>query len=928
MKIWKRGISLFLIVALLISVCPVKVQAADEEAQEGRVSVRTMKFGEKGGYEQDGTEERINVLVQNETLLVDVDWLCDKLHFIYDVRDGEQGFLWQAENADSVHINGADMNIKDIPEMGKMLAGYAKAFRDFSGGKELRIRKTYDSPIIFFLRTGSEQAYAYSRYMGDLNADLGANVVEKDGTIYVPFTMFLNLIDSYYCMDGDTIVLYPCQNTVVDILHSSNGLNERYSFDIAEDGGLGQFNYNLASGYDNFYRKVKSLFQGTVNLDWETVKQAWPSDTTNESEVLARQLCTNSKDDLDAISTTGALGADSLTVYSTFAPIISIVKEGNKEKIKDNLCKAVQKWTEVKKEATSPVGSISLDEYVNVYCNIGKEMKNGKSILTKIDDLENISSNASNVFAIFAKYCTLTSEISSAQTTYVNSVQEYIQSYQKLHTAAMDAKMIDQIGEKAELYSNKDVNPFKNADLMDELTQEVKNIAVSTLAGDVTGKMLSKFAAKTLVQLQLVSVAWDMLELYADKESGGKWTALDALHYGTYMMLLEYDSNQIVDDYIQHENDLDTYRQLEWIRLRSYYLARQDIVTFYQPVKKSESERYDKMMLGILRDCKELQKMMAVLSVGLTGVTQDALDKCEKANVENNATLVESVSIIDNRELLEKLTDGYWWNKIQDIGAYKFKEDGTWGTVPCTYPENYVSGEPLVITGKAFTRVGTYEIKGDRLFLYYDDFDSSTCLLYGTREKIANDLSTDDAKDEWKRQDYPRQYMKEAGIDKELLYETNFKIQDEEGSDNAYWLLPYEGNTVTSEENTVTSDDSNTNNNSSTYQEQINQLWDEYNQCANVTESQMAINRAYGTNATNWDNLMNDIYGTIREKISSSEFEALKTSQKEWLAERENDAKESASSWEGGSGYKMAYYAALAKSTGQRCEWLVNQYLK
>lgn len=671
MKIWKRGISLFLIVALLISVCPVKVQAADEEAQEGRVSVRTMKFGEKGGYEQDGTEERINVLVQNETLLVDVDWLCDKLHFIYDVRDGEQGFLWQAENADSVHINGADMNIKDIPEMGKMLAGYAKAFRDFSGGKELRIRKTYDSPIIFFLRTGSEQAYAYSRYMGDLNADLGANVVEKDGTIYVPFTMFLNLIDSYYCMDGDTVVLYPCQNTVVDILHSSNGLNERYSFDIAEDGGLGQFNYNLASGYDNFYRKVKSLFQGTVNLDWETVKQAWPSDTTNESEVLARQLCTNSKDDLDAISTTGALGADSLTVYSVFA---SIIKDGNKEKIKDNLYKAIQKWTEAKKELADPLGSISLDEYVNAYCNIGKEMKNGKSILTKIDDLESMSSNASNVFSILTKYCTLTSEISSAQTTYVNSVQDYIQSYQKLHTAAMDAKMIDQIGEKAELYSNKDVNPFKNADLMDELTQEVKNVAVSTLAGDVTGEMLSKFAAKTLVQLQLVSIFWDAGEFIADELSGGAFSALDAIHGGTYAMLLEHDSNEIVNNCVNHATDLDEYRQLEWIRLRSYYITRQDLITFYQPEKKSMPDVYEVAMADVLQDCSELQKMMAVLSVGLTGVTQDALDKCEKANVENNATLVESVDISSSGEdIAEAMNEAanfawnwYWDNQYYD----------------------------------------------------------------------------------------------------------------------------------------------------------------------------------------------------------------------------------------------------------------------
>ena len=728
MKIWKRGISLFLIAALLISVCPVKVQAADEEAQEGRVSVRTMKFGEKGGYEQDGTEERINVLVQNETLLVDVDWLCDKLHFIYDVRDGEQGFLWQAENADSVHVNGADMNIKDIPEMGKMLAGYAKAFRDFSGGKELRIRKTYDSPIIFFLRTGSEQAYAYSRYMGDLNTDLGANVVEKDGTIYVPFTMFLNLIDSYYCMDGDTVVLYPCQNTVVDILHSSNGLNERYSFDIAEDGGVGKFGYNLASGYDNFYRKVKSLFQGTVNLDWETVKQAWPSDTTNESEVLARQLCTNSKDDLDAISTTGALGVDGLTEYSILA---SIIKDGYKEKM-------IDKWMKAEKEFANPRGSISVDEYVSAYWNAGKEMENGKPILAKIDDLENASSDASNVFAIFAKYCTLVSEISSAQTTYVNSVQDYIQSYQKLHTAAMDAKMIDQIGEKAELYSNKDVNPFKNADLMDELTQEVKNIAVSTLAGDVTGKMLSKFAAKTLVQLQLVSIFWDAGEFIADELSGGAFSALDAIHGGTYAMLLEHDSNEIVNNCINHTTDLDEYRQLEWIRLRSYYITRQDLITFYQPEKKSMPDVYEVAMADVLRDCSELQKMMAVLSVGLTGVTQDALDKCEKANVENNATLVESVSIINNRELLEKLTDGYWqYLAAAEESVVKFKEDGTYYDISYSIADN-----GLYKTGEVNQQRGTFEIKGNDIILHEPDVEGNTESLtvhFSSVDKIENE---------------------------------------------------------------------------------------------------------------------------------------------------------------------------------------------
>lgn len=735
MKIWKRGISLFLIVALLISVCPVKVQAADEEAQEGRVSVRTMKFGEKGGYEQDGTEERINVLVQNETLLVDVDWLCDKLHFIYDVRDGEQGFLWQAENADSVHINGADMNIKDIPEMGKMLAGYAKAFRDFSGGKELRIRKTYDSPIIFFLRTGSEQAYAYSRYMGDLNADLGANVVEKDGTIYVPFTMFLNLIDSYYCMDGDTVVLYPCQNTVVDILHSSNGLNERYSFDIAEDGGLGQFNYNLASGYDNFYRKVKSLFQGTVGFDWETVKQAWPSDTSRESDELAVELCTNSQDDLNELSTFLACGADGLTMNSTFDAIFKDIK---KDDVKDNLRPKVKKWAEAKKTLAKPTGSISLNEYVNAYCDVGKEMGKSRSIMTKAEALENTGMVASIAFSGFAEYCILTHEISSSQKIYVDSVQKYIQYYRNLKNTAMSSKMIDQIEDKTKLYGNKDTNPFQNDELLDAILQKVKNGTISTAAGESAGKLFSEFASDVLMELQLVSVAWDMLELHADKESGGKWTALDALHYGTYMMLLEYDSNQIVDDYIQHENDLDTYRQLEWIRLRSYYLARQDIVTFYQPVKKSESERYDKMMLGILRDCKELQKMMAVLSVGLTGVTQDALDKCEKANVENNATLVESVSIINNRELLKKLTDGYWqYLAAAEESVVKFKEDGTYYDISYSIADN-----GLYKTGEVNQQIGTFEIKGNDIILHEPDVEGNTESLtvhFSSVDKIENE---------------------------------------------------------------------------------------------------------------------------------------------------------------------------------------------
>lgn len=77
-----------------------------------------------------------------------------------------------------------------------------------------------------------------------------------------------------------------------------------------------------------------------------------------------------------------------------------------------------------------------------------------------------------------------------------------------------------------------------------------------------------------------------------------------------------------------------------------------------------------------------------------------------------------------------------------------------------------------------------------------------------------------------------------------------------------------------------------------------------------------------------WDDILNKIYGVLKSQLSSSEMESLKEEQREWIVIRDAGAEESASEFEGGTMYGLAYTETLSIQTQQRCYDLVNKYMK
>ncbi len=77
-----------------------------------------------------------------------------------------------------------------------------------------------------------------------------------------------------------------------------------------------------------------------------------------------------------------------------------------------------------------------------------------------------------------------------------------------------------------------------------------------------------------------------------------------------------------------------------------------------------------------------------------------------------------------------------------------------------------------------------------------------------------------------------------------------------------------------------------------------------------------------------WDNLLNEIYSVLKEQMSTEDFEKLKNEQIKWINDKDPKAKESAKKFEGGSQYKVAYSCTLGDLTEDRCNYLVNNYMK
>ncbi len=77
-----------------------------------------------------------------------------------------------------------------------------------------------------------------------------------------------------------------------------------------------------------------------------------------------------------------------------------------------------------------------------------------------------------------------------------------------------------------------------------------------------------------------------------------------------------------------------------------------------------------------------------------------------------------------------------------------------------------------------------------------------------------------------------------------------------------------------------------------------------------------------------WDALLNNIYGTLKTKLSAVEFNNLKTYQRQWIQDRDASAEQASIDAENMDSYtpKVMHAMTLADVTKERCYELLNDY--
>ena len=76
-----------------------------------------------------------------------------------------------------------------------------------------------------------------------------------------------------------------------------------------------------------------------------------------------------------------------------------------------------------------------------------------------------------------------------------------------------------------------------------------------------------------------------------------------------------------------------------------------------------------------------------------------------------------------------------------------------------------------------------------------------------------------------------------------------------------------------------------------------------------------------------WDEELNRIYAILTEQLSSEAMDELREEQRDWIAFRDESAKEASLDYEDGTTESLEYIATQASLTRERCYLLVAQYL-
>ncbi|WP_068613271.1 lysozyme inhibitor LprI family protein [Paenibacillus tuaregi] len=77
-----------------------------------------------------------------------------------------------------------------------------------------------------------------------------------------------------------------------------------------------------------------------------------------------------------------------------------------------------------------------------------------------------------------------------------------------------------------------------------------------------------------------------------------------------------------------------------------------------------------------------------------------------------------------------------------------------------------------------------------------------------------------------------------------------------------------------------------------------------------------------------WDQALNEVYGALKQQLSKKDMAKLKTEQRRWIKQRDEEAEKAGKEFEGGTLEPVIFTATQAEMTKKRCYELVKTYMK
>ncbi len=615
-----------------------------------------------------GREEIVSVAIRDESLLVPIEWISEALKL-----EIEESAVTVALNHDTDNYYARQLknNYKDAP--------VSSSYTIHKPGVELS----------FCFNTDSSVAKAVSPYLGVLAVDLGTEVtIAGDSTEpYVPVNMFCNIFNASLEIIDGCINVVPCRKTAVDILHSDFD----YSYDVLSDSGFSKEDYAHVA----VYSRISNLFKGVIGLDPVKFINAYTDFDEKTIERFCNQMCLNDEKELEKLNEAECLAVELLVPGAVSAAFDIPLNE---------LAQKAQS-ADLELSATEKLYGAGITTVKNLK-SARKAATEARAKYFKFLDnrnaLTNIGEAGKNAIPVFLEYLNSVYEIENTQAEYAAAAKVLSESLDACNSRILDDNSVKEFKAQINSYSSKSKNPFENEELMADMLNEFWPSLVEQSAktsakglGDYLKLLKTSSVLKNGIStLTKYAVIWDVSEVLTNWSTGGSFDMHSAMMDSLLASMMLCDSTMVLNRYKMDVKSfsLNEYKQLEWARLQSAYIVRQDIINIFSTIvdmkeadveyykREIEKEKYSDLNLvdttsALERDlkdaesalesaekalnkvkskegveCDEIAELMAILLTDSNySTTQEYLDKSEKNSIEERANL------LNNTEFLQRV---------------------------------------------------------------------------------------------------------------------------------------------------------------------------------------------------------------------------------------------------------------------------------